>query len=326
MWVRALRKTAFYLTVSGLFMAVMLVGFTLFYHEFEHYPGEPDRPLSLLDSFYFTVITTRTIGFGDIHPQTTLGKLGTICNALLPATIFMGASLMVLQAAFQSLEEWWRSFLMARNTDHAIIVADADLLPSIISEHRARSKPFVVVHRTAFDDLPDELAGVLDDQCYLSGDPGRDDVLKRARVDEASGILIATSDDSVNLYVLVTAKGLNSQIRATVRVNGPHTEAKFRTVGADHLMPSTSVLGRLLSQAASQPVTNEFMVRLSTRTQDPYLVESEPTEQQHGQPLRHLFPNAVAVRRDGVFHYDLAELAVQRGDNIICIATEQPPV
>lgn len=47
----------------------------------------------------------RTIGFGDIAPQTWLGRLGTIFNALLPASLFFGASLVVLEAFFSSLTE-----------------------------------------------------------------------------------------------------------------------------------------------------------------------------------------------------------------------------
>jgi voltage-gated potassium channel len=75
------RRLGFYLAASALFMLAMVLCFTVFYHFVEG--------LDWLDSFYFTVITTRTIGFGDISPQTDAGKLGTILNALVPATIFL---------------------------------------------------------------------------------------------------------------------------------------------------------------------------------------------------------------------------------------------
>jgi len=67
-----LRRMGFFLIVATGFMIAMLAVFTVFYHFAED--------LGWLDAFYFTVITTRTIGFGDISPTTTIGKIGTILN------------------------------------------------------------------------------------------------------------------------------------------------------------------------------------------------------------------------------------------------------
>lgn len=50
-------------------MIVLLVG-TTFYHHVEN--------LRWLDSFYFSMITLTTIGYGDISPQTDAGKLFTV--------------------------------------------------------------------------------------------------------------------------------------------------------------------------------------------------------------------------------------------------------
>lgn len=47
----------------------LLVG-TVFYHNVEEW--------SWIDSFYFSVITLTTIGYGDLHPTTEISKLFTI--------------------------------------------------------------------------------------------------------------------------------------------------------------------------------------------------------------------------------------------------------
>lgn len=62
-------------------MAVLLVLGTLFYSRVEGW--------SLLDSFYFSVITLATVGYGDFAPRTPFGKLFTVLY------IFLGFGLLV---------------------------------------------------------------------------------------------------------------------------------------------------------------------------------------------------------------------------------------
>lgn len=46
----------------------------------------------LLDAFYFSVITISTIGYGDLAPQTALGKLFTIEYVLIGLGLFVASA------------------------------------------------------------------------------------------------------------------------------------------------------------------------------------------------------------------------------------------
>jgi voltage-gated potassium channel len=63
--------------VRGLlvFVALLLLAGTLFYHKVEGWSG--------LDSLYFTVVTLTTIGYGDFVPHTATGKIFTMVYILL---------------------------------------------------------------------------------------------------------------------------------------------------------------------------------------------------------------------------------------------------
>jgi voltage-gated potassium channel Kch len=64
-----------------LFLAIIAIG-VLFYRHFEE--------LGWIDAIYFTTVTLTTLGYGDIVPQTDLGKLFTSMYALLGVGMFLG--------------------------------------------------------------------------------------------------------------------------------------------------------------------------------------------------------------------------------------------
>lgn len=87
------------ITVGLVFVASWLLG-TFFIHRFEAgYPiGE-----SYFNAFYFTVITTATIGFGDLVPMTMAGKVLTMGYAVFYVPLFLYAMNIILQARFDRI-------------------------------------------------------------------------------------------------------------------------------------------------------------------------------------------------------------------------------
>ncbi|MGC6423006.1 MAG: potassium channel family protein [Flavobacteriaceae bacterium] len=61
---------------------IILILGTFAYHYLEGW--------SWLDSFYFSIITLTTIGYGDFSPQTMAGKLYTILYILIGIGIILG--------------------------------------------------------------------------------------------------------------------------------------------------------------------------------------------------------------------------------------------
>lgn len=65
-----------------LFVLMILTGGTFFYRYAEGW--------STLDAFYFSVTTLATVGYGDLAPATSLGKIFTIVYIFVGVGIFLG--------------------------------------------------------------------------------------------------------------------------------------------------------------------------------------------------------------------------------------------
>ncbi len=89
---RGLRHASRDPKVRGLMaFALTLIGFaTLFYWFFEEW--------DLLDAFYFSVVTIATVGYGDIHPVTPIGKIFTVFYILVGLGIFVAAATALAQS------------------------------------------------------------------------------------------------------------------------------------------------------------------------------------------------------------------------------------
>ncbi|MBN1552808.1 potassium channel protein, partial [bacterium] len=202
-----------------------------------------------------------------------------------------------------------------------IVVADVDLLESVVSECVAEKKAFVIVHSKAYTNLEESIAGIVNEARYIQGDPTSDDVLQKAQINSADRILIATSDDTTNMYVLVTARSLNPKIVTVVRVNKKETEGKFKAVGADYVISTSTILGRLFLNAVMHPETYGFITKLHTRTEDPFLEVVSVDPDFYGKSVRDNIPDAVAILRKGTYFYNLQTMKLEPDDRILCLRT-----
>lgn len=68
-----------WLTLLGMVIAIILAG-TVFFRVVEGW--------SWIDSYFFTVVTLSTVGYGNLVPATVLGKIGTTVFILLGLGVF----------------------------------------------------------------------------------------------------------------------------------------------------------------------------------------------------------------------------------------------
>ncbi len=230
-------------------LSIGTVGFTVI----EGYPP--------FDAFYMSLTTMTTVGYGEIHP---LSRAGRIFNSFLivfgVTTIFIAIGAMtqtIIELEFgEAIGKRRKKRMIDNLKDHYIICGFGRVGRGAASELSHAGVPFVVV-----DIDPDRveramLAGML----AVAADSTHDETL-RLGIERARGLVaaLAISTSTDNLFVLLSAKGLNPQIYVATRAAEEGAEAKMRRAGADAVFAPYSMTGHRLAQSLLRPHVVQFL-------------------------------------------------------------------
>jgi voltage-gated potassium channel len=242
--------------IGALLLVVMAVG-TAGYHFIEGWPW--------FDGFYMVVTTLTTIGYQEVHP---LSHAGRVFNIFV---ILAGVSLVLLGvgALSQALLEFeLQSFFGRRRMErdigrldgHYIICGMGRVGRSVARELARRPVPFVVIEN-AESKLQRYSA---ESWLVVTGDATQEQTLRQAQIERARGLIAATTTDATNLYIVLTARGLNPHLKIIARASEDGAEKHLLTAGADSVVSPYSFAGQRIAQSLLRPHVVSFLDTATT--------------------------------------------------------------
>lgn len=244
---------------------------------------------SLLDSLYVSLQTLTTVGYGDLTPLTTGGRIF--------ASIYMftgvGVVLYLLTATVQTIVqsemlaafgERRRQREMSKLHDHYIICGAGRVGSRIISAMQGASAPFVVIET----DEP-KVAQLLEGGVpVLVKDATLEETLREAGVERARGLAASLPDDADNVYVVLTARGLNPNLHIVARAVEEQAEEKLIRAGANRVVAPTIIGSHRMAQALMKPAVADFMDSIAAENLDLGFEQLEvmPASSYAGRKLR----------------------------------------
>ena len=97
---------------------------------------------------------------------------------------------------------------------------------------------------------------------HVVGDPTLEEVLEEAGIRRASGLLVAGNDDRVNVFLVITARVVNPDLRIVARAVDPQTAGKLRRAGATAVVAPNALGGMRLASEMLRPRTTSFLDRM----------------------------------------------------------------
>ncbi|MFH1422084.1 MAG: TrkA family potassium uptake protein [Planctomycetota bacterium] len=142
---------------------------------------------------------------------------------------------------------------------HIIVCGVGETGYYIVEELSRIRVPFVVVE-TSEERL--ERIKKLHGSLYINGDATDDNVLKKAGIDHAAGVILALPGDKDNLFATVTTRQFSPHIKIVVKCTDPRTDDKFVRAGADKVVSPAAIGALRLVSEMVRPSVVTFLDRM----------------------------------------------------------------
>ncbi len=263
---------------------------------------------SLDDAAYMVVISITTVGYNEVRPIDTAWLRGVtlliICLGY-GALSYTLASLIALLTE-EELQRYLGSQRVKRQIEslknHIIVVGLGRMGSQVCSELFAARVPFVVIDRD-----PEKI-----DDCErrqwlgIQGDATEESILGEAVLDRARALVTTVPDDAFNVFITLTARGLNPKVEILVRAELQSTQKKLERAGADYVVLPTAIGAQRIVTLLTNPAAFSFAELVTTRG----TLEIEMDEVE-------IVPNGPLINRS------LRDLDIGRRTGVIVIAVKR---
>jgi len=215
---------------------------------------------SLLDCLYMTVITLTTVGFGEIHPLTSHGRVFTIVLIFFGMGVvgyaFVSATRFVVEGEILALITRRRHMrAVERIHDHFIVCGFGRMGSFIAQQLHERGIPFVLVEdKPAIQEKIIQLGYLM-----TPGDATDEEILKSAGIETARGLVAVLNSDAENLYAVLTARELNPNLEIVARASDDAAQKKLMRAGATRVISPYKIGGMRMVMGMLKPAVMSFL-------------------------------------------------------------------
>ncbi|KFN02446.1 potassium channel protein [Bacillus clarus] len=227
--------------------------------------------ISLFQAFWMTMITVLTVGYGDVIPLTQAGKIFVLLIipvgvGIVTYSIGVVAAMIIEGNLFHAVRRKKMDKQIIQLEDHIIVCGCGRVGLQVIYELQEKNIPFVVVDK-------DERILEQEKLLYVHGDATEDQVLHKAGISKARGLVAIVANDAENVFITLTARGLNSTIKIVARAEKPETEEKLRRAGANKVINPSSMAGIHIAKGIANPLTVHYIDTVLYGTKQSFVIE-----------------------------------------------------
>ncbi|MEJ2697686.1 MAG: NAD-binding protein [Candidatus Sulfobium sp.] len=262
---------------------------------------------NFFDSIYMTITTLTTVGYREVHDLSLIGRMFTLILIIggvgtVFYTLSTGAKF-ILEGELQEIFGRRRVERKIKDLrDHYIVCGYGRMGRIICGELKAEGLPFAVIEKE-----PDA-AAVGEDILLLKGDATRDEILKDLHIERAKGLVSVLPTDAENLFVVLSARGMNPRLQIVARAGEEGSERKLLRAGADRVVSPYHIGGLRMAQTILKPAVVDF-IEFATRSGNMDLQMEEVVIQENSELVGRTLDESGIGRDLGVIIVAIKELS-----------------
>jgi voltage-gated potassium channel len=288
-----------------------------------------------LDALYMSVTTLTTVGYGEVHELSNLGRLFTISFIIIGVVYFLYIAGAVVQFV---VEGQIRTILGRRSLDkkidrlknHYIVCGYGRIGKTLCAMLKRKAVDLVVIEKSQ-DLIP---VMVEDKTIYISGDAGDETNLIKAGIQHAKGLIAVLATDTDNVFLVLTARQLNPDLYIMANASRNESKPKLLAAGANRVELPYDMGAVSMAQRIIRPtVTNFLNLAFAQKRKDIQMEEIpvSPSSKLVNVMLKdsgirqqfNLIIIAVKKSDDSMLFNPSFEAVIESGDTVIAVGQEE---
>jgi voltage-gated potassium channel len=228
-----------------------------------------------LDAFFMTLITITTIGY-QVHPLTEIGKVFDIFIIFLgvgsAAYVFASFTRFIVEGEMQHYFGRLRlDKTIMRMNNHYIICGNGRIGSLISQELLHSNKTFLVIDNDPAIIEHLERTGIP----HILGNAADEDILVKAGIKRAKGLIATASSDMTNVYIILIAKELNPDLFVLARAETEDSTKNLLRAGANKVVSPYLIGGRHMANIILKPTVVDFIELATGEKTGDFIIQME---------------------------------------------------
>jgi len=242
------KKIEFYTLGMLLSFVVFTGGVSIYIFE----ANTNDKVDTLFDGIYWALVTISTVGFGDIAPQTTAGRIASMVLILSGIGIISFSTSLIVTSFSEKLDSVRENKLLyatQKKEGFVIICGYGQLTKTLISMFESKNIPYLVIEKNEILYKQAVVKGVK----IINDDATKHKAFTRFDFSQVKAVICATSDDIANIYVTLNIRSIDTKVKILARSSSESMDKKLLLAGASKLIKPYEIAGMMTQVYLSEP-------------------------------------------------------------------------
>ncbi len=228
-----------------------------------------------IEAFYLTIITISTVGFGTVHQFSSEGMLFASFLIIFSFGIF---AYTVTTFTHLAVDGVFKNYFLNRQVKKRIKKLENHVIVCGYGRNGKQATIELADHNIdcIIIDMSQEIIEEIKDNTdllFIQGDASHDDILEEAQIKRAKALITALPNDSDNLFIVLSAKELNPNIKIISRASEEKADKKLKRAGADNVIMPDKIGGARMAKLVAQPDIVEFVENIMIQSHNDVSLE-----------------------------------------------------